>query len=660
MDKSVTQVDEGKISAIHLYLFIMCVGILCLARMMATGPMLSSNDRSRWCTIRALVTQKTYVIDQVITNGRWDTIDKVRHEGHFYSSKLPLFSTILAGFVYPLLKITGWNFDQHLWQIQVVTLLFINLLPFLISIWCLGRLVSHAGSSVLAQWLIVVIYALGTAVTPFLGTLNNHAPATIAVIFTLWGMYHAGSSRGSYSSFVITGFFAAWTCTLELPAGLLGVWSFAVCVWSSRLKTLLGYVPSAIVPLAGHFYTNYLVTGGFKPFYAYYGTEKYVYEFWGIPSYWSEPAGIDQALDTFSTYLFHCTLGHHGIFSLTPIFLLAFMFWVLCWAYRNYPLWNLSVIGGIVSLIVLGFYMTRTQNYNYSGSSVSLRWMMWTIPFFLLAALPVVNSLTKHVVGVLCLSVLMTGSIFSAWYPLTNPWHQPWIFQLMEAKGLIDYKIKPKSYSHAHRIIFDQLATTAGIDPDYWVEFGYMDSFNKIKTFKLQDDGEVNVDGVHWRKILITGALPGVTSDAAIPMLIPVNAFTNETQQKVEFQFPGSTSIEIADEVEQFLHGLPGVKVEEPKDYKPGIMQYLFLPLRKDALRTQYGYQEITQEFSDEKIPNPGYRTFKKYKSEIWNTEELPFGLARWQYSISNTIDSADANKLTISAIRAGKIMPRK
>ena len=44
--------------------------------------MLSANDRSRWCTIRALVDHGTYEIDQVIQpKTDWYTIDMVRHQG---------------------------------------------------------------------------------------------------------------------------------------------------------------------------------------------------------------------------------------------------------------------------------------------------------------------------------------------------------------------------------------------------------------------------------------------------------------------------------------------------------------------------------------------------------------------------------------------------
>ena len=65
-------------------------------------PFLSANDRSRWCTLRALVEDDMrvegapYAIDKVINEPGWDTIDMVKHDGHLYSSKPPLVPTLLA------------------------------------------------------------------------------------------------------------------------------------------------------------------------------------------------------------------------------------------------------------------------------------------------------------------------------------------------------------------------------------------------------------------------------------------------------------------------------------------------------------------------------------------------------------------------------------
>src|SRR5262245_34574616 len=36
-------------------------------------PFLSANDRSRWCTVRALVEHGTYAIDDIVREPNWDT-----------------------------------------------------------------------------------------------------------------------------------------------------------------------------------------------------------------------------------------------------------------------------------------------------------------------------------------------------------------------------------------------------------------------------------------------------------------------------------------------------------------------------------------------------------------------------------------------------------
>ena len=68
-----------------------------------TRPFLSANDRSRWCTLRALVEDDLRVegypfsIDKVIQEPGWDTIDMVKHDGHVFSSKPPLYPVMMAG-----------------------------------------------------------------------------------------------------------------------------------------------------------------------------------------------------------------------------------------------------------------------------------------------------------------------------------------------------------------------------------------------------------------------------------------------------------------------------------------------------------------------------------------------------------------------------------
>jgi len=62
--------------------------------------------------------------------------------------------------------------------------------------------------------------------------------------------------------------------------------------------TLTVFVPAVLVPIAAFVVTNWLVTGTPMPFYSSYGSDKYVYEYEGIPSYWSNPQGLDRNLDS--------------------------------------------------------------------------------------------------------------------------------------------------------------------------------------------------------------------------------------------------------------------------------------------------------------------------------------------------------------------------
>ncbi|HVC97185.1 MAG TPA: hypothetical protein VND64_26130, partial [Pirellulales bacterium] len=91
-------------------------------------PFLSANDRSRWCTVRALVEHGTYAIDDIVGQPNWDTIDMVKHddlgreapgadEGRLYSSKPPLLATLMAGEYWLINQWTGATLATHPYSI---------------------------------------------------------------------------------------------------------------------------------------------------------------------------------------------------------------------------------------------------------------------------------------------------------------------------------------------------------------------------------------------------------------------------------------------------------------------------------------------------------------------------------------------------------------
>ena len=147
------------------------------ARLMEARPLASANDRSRWCTIWSLVERGTYQIDEIRQRPGWDTIDKVRHEGHFYSTKPPLLPRMVSE-LYRVIRATlGWRLDRDLAATTRLLLFIVNILPMTIALALLCQIILRYCESTFGQVLLVTTACWGTLLLPFLTTLNNHTVA---------------------------------------------------------------------------------------------------------------------------------------------------------------------------------------------------------------------------------------------------------------------------------------------------------------------------------------------------------------------------------------------------------------------------------------------------------------------------------------------------
>ncbi|MEI8022339.1 MAG: hypothetical protein WCH39_29280, partial [Schlesneria sp.] len=357
-------------------------------------PLQSANDRSRWCTVWSLVERGTFQIDEIRQRPGWDTIDMVHVHDHFYSTKPPLLTSIVAGITWCLQRITGWNLFDHLQQLTFLVLVLVNIVPFAASLLIWIAILDQCSSQPWTRLFGLSIAAFGTLLTPFLMTLNNHTVAAASTTFAIYALIRIlqsdEESRSSWP-FALCGFSVAWTAANELPAFLLVAISFVLAYRSSARKALLVFLPAAAIPLIAFVASNVIATGSVKPTYADYGTDKYRFVIDGVPSYWMNPQGVDRNLDSPLWYFFHCTVGHHGLFSLTPIALFALLGWISAFFMRSdssdnedvnresdrdqlvdqpsrkHALRTLLWLGLLVSTVVVAFYLTRTQNYNYGG-----------------------------------------------------------------------------------------------------------------------------------------------------------------------------------------------------------------------------------------------------------------------------------------------------
>jgi hypothetical protein len=270
--------------------------------------------------------------------------------------------------------------------------------------------------------------------------------------------------------FALAGLAAGLTGCNELPAASLAAGLGVYLLYKAPGRTLLFFLPAALLPVAALLIANYLEIGQLRPAYAEFGGPWYEYE----GSHWRVPPGqVKRGIDfagrngeSKAVYAFHLLLGHHGLFSLTPMMLLAvagmlIQTWRLIHPFTResgLPAWGelngtdgtdetdekaggegplLGLFTFLVSVVVVAFYIVKTDNYG--GWSNGPRWLMWMTPLWLTVMLPALDWLQRTRVGRALALVLLALSIASMTYQQWNPWRHPWIYNWMEARGWIAY-----------------------------------------------------------------------------------------------------------------------------------------------------------------------------------------------------------------------------
>jgi hypothetical protein len=423
-------------------------------------PTLGANDRSRWDTVRALVDEGTYCIGHreteegpdgkpvdrdrgIVTEDGWGTIDKILLNKHdFYSSKPPLLPTLVAGEYWLLRHGLGWSITKdRFWVVRTILLTF-NALPFGVLLILLYRLFERHGVSDWGRLFLLATAAFGTFVSPFLVSLNNHTPATCCVLFAL---YPALTGPPSLGRAALSGFFAGLAAATELPAASFVAALMVLWVLRGSWKTLPGFLVAASLPIVALLVTNHLAIGQWSPAYGEFGGEQY--EFKG--SHWvRDPSkrlqGIDWAGEKESSaiYAFHLVLGHHGLFALTPVFVLglAGVGWARNRAGLEGPA-GVAIFTLAITVVVVGFYVliVGPRSHNYGGWTAGPRWLMWLTPLFLVGAIPTADALSRRRLGRALGLALLAVSVFSASYPTWNPWRHPWLYNLLTEYRLIQY-----------------------------------------------------------------------------------------------------------------------------------------------------------------------------------------------------------------------------
>ncbi|MGH9163751.1 MAG: hypothetical protein ACRD2X_27685 [Vicinamibacteraceae bacterium] len=448
--------DDKGTDGVRLTLLLLIVVAAAIhgARILSAPPVLIVNDQSRWSTIRALVDDGTYSIGRrfgrrydgtyrdlgIVSEPGWWTVDQVLDPttGRFYSSKPTLLPTVLAGEYWLLKKTLGWRITADRAKVARTILLTINWVPFVWSLWLLARLLERHAQTAWARGLVMSAACFGTFVSTFLISLNNHTVAAAGVLFTLYHLLRIElENRREGWRFAAVGGFAGWTACNELPAAsfaagvLLWLWTI------SPHRTLWRAVPCAALPVIAYLGTQYMAFGNILPT---YGRSDW-YHYAG--AYWNRPVGIDAVHEPKPVYALHLLVGHTGILSLTPLFLVGWL-GMIRWSIRpdgdDVQRRVKRRLGGLtllVTLVVFLFYVVRT--HNYGGIASAPRWFLWLGPLWLITMIGELDRWASSRWGRRAAILLLAMSVVSATVTLANPWQPSWLLALFRDLNLVSY-----------------------------------------------------------------------------------------------------------------------------------------------------------------------------------------------------------------------------
>ncbi len=423
-------------------------------------PFLSANDRSRWCTVRALVEHGTYAIDQIVAQPNWDTIDMVKHdgfgrpapepdEGHLYSSKPPLYATLLAGPYWLIHRLTGWTLGTHPYAIGRLLIVIFNVLPLVLYWLVLARLLERYGTTDWGRCFVMAAATFGTFLTTFGVVINNHLPSAVCALVSLYAgmrIWCDGERRLRY--FALCGLFGTLAAAFELPAAAFACTLAAMLLYKAPRHTLLASAPAALLVAAAFFATNYAAHRSWRPPYMHRSPQDnwydYQYRLAGDSrirqSYWSDRQSrspIDQGEPSPARYALHVLVGHHGIFSLTPLWLLTVP-GLVQWCQKRQPERAVGWMIVLVSLVVIAFYLARpVEDRNYGGMTSGFRWVFWMAPLWLVGLIPVADRAgSRRWLQIVCGLCLCLAAL-SAAYPTWNPWTHPWLLNFLLEEDLV-------------------------------------------------------------------------------------------------------------------------------------------------------------------------------------------------------------------------------
>lgn len=357
-----------------LAMLIMAASLVMVLWNMQIRSLENANTGSRYATIESLVDYGTYNIDA----SRYSrTPDKVKARGHWVSSKPPLLPTYGAGIYWVIKKTTGYTIADHegivVWTVGMLTG-WLSHFIFLIYFYRLSKLLLKRRLAILVALIGAGFAYLGVA---YATAINNHS---VGAAFQVMGFYYAfrvqHDVRPRLRHWLTAGLVLGVLPALDLPSLAFTAFAGLYLLVKDWKRTLLVFAPAVVPGLALQFLLAHKATGSWLPAYADAALTGYAGNLFR-----SAKSGIEALHEPKTLYAFNVLLGHHGVFSMTPLFCFGLFEAVRRFVKRDTYRPEIAVWMATLAAF-LYFYIKRTTNYG--GWCVGMRWIVPVMPWLLM------------------------------------------------------------------------------------------------------------------------------------------------------------------------------------------------------------------------------------------------------------------------------------
>lgn len=382
------------------------------------------NEGSRLAEIEAVFDHGTFDIEQ----SKFHSVDIVKVKSRTLSVKDPMLSMIIGVPYFIISRTFSFNFKKAT-AVSIKTVRLIHSLMYLgLMFWGLRMLLgSWIGSSdSFSKNMLVILVLFATLASGFSSVVNRHSLAAaltfVSILYCFKLLKNSSKKRRHYFVF---GLLISTLAVIDTPSSITSILLFTYFSLSSKSCQKVRDITIASLPiLALHFLLSYIKSGEFLPLVLF---PEYL-RFEG--SYWAREtlSGMDQYIrspEPKLTYLFNLTLGHHGVFSMTPIIILgltssmASVFSTRLKRPRN-------ILLLLIFFLPLPFFLFKTAGY--SGGSVGFRFMIPQCMALVLATCDFITCRKSVAIRFLIILLLLISILHAvdAWvFPFhRSVWHK--------------------------------------------------------------------------------------------------------------------------------------------------------------------------------------------------------------------------------------------